>query len=125
MLRADVVVTEAQRLAERELQDLLRARREGDLARGDLLARPDDAHDLRSHAFDGDLKALEDAGGKTLLLAQQTEEDVLRPDVVVLERTRLFLRENDDLTGALGESLEHDCWSFLSAPGGVPAVGSF
>ena len=33
VLRADVVVAEAQRLAQRELEDLLRARREGDLAR--------------------------------------------------------------------------------------------
>ena len=50
---------------------------------------------------------LEDAGGEALLLAQQTEQDVLGPDVVVLERARLFLRENDHLPGALCESLEH------------------
>src|SRR5204863_4142565 len=56
VLRADVVVAQAQRLAEGELEDLLRARREGDLAAGDLLTGADDAHDLRAHALDGDVQ---------------------------------------------------------------------
>jgi hypothetical protein len=33
---------------------------------------------------------------------------VLGPDVVVLERSRFLLRENDDLAGPFRESLEHD-----------------
>ena len=32
---------------------------------------------------------------------------MLRADVVVLERARLVLCENDDLAGTLGEALEH------------------
>jgi hypothetical protein len=107
VLGADVVVPKAERLAEGELEDLLRAGREGNLTGGDLLAGADDAHDLCAHPLDGDVEALEDAGRKALLLAQQTQEDVLRADVVVLERARLFLRENDHLPGALCESLEH------------------
>ena len=71
VLGADVVVAEAQRLAQRELEHLLGARRERDLAGGDLLAGADDAHDLRAHALDGDVEALQHAGGETLLLAQQ------------------------------------------------------
>src|SRR6185503_7931646 len=46
VLGADVVVPEREGLAERELQDLLRARRERDLARGDLVTLADDARDL-------------------------------------------------------------------------------
>jgi len=46
VLGADVVVAEAQRLAQRELEHLLGARREGNLAGGDLLTGADDAHDL-------------------------------------------------------------------------------
>src|SRR4029079_14702366 len=42
VLGADVVVTEGQRLAQRELQDLLRARRERDLPGRDLVALTDD-----------------------------------------------------------------------------------
>ncbi len=114
VLGADVVVAEAQRLAQRKLQDLLGARREGDLAGRDLLTGADDAHDLGAHALDGDVQALEHARSETLLLAQQAEQDVLRADVVVLERPGLLLGEDDHLAGPLCESLEHGC--------GVPSL---
>ena len=52
-------------------------------------------------------RRLEHAGGEALLLAQQAEQDVLGADVVVLERPRLFLREDDHLAGSLCKSLEH------------------
>ena len=107
VLGADVVVAEAERLAQGQLEHLLGARRERDLPGGDLLAGADDAHDLRAHALDGDVEALEHAGCETLLLAQQPEQDVLGADVVVLERPRLLLREDDHLAGAFCESLKH------------------
>ena len=107
MLGADVVVAEAQRFAQRQLEDLLGARRERDLTGRDLFAGADDAHDLRADALNGDVEALEDAGGQALLLAQQPEQDVLGADVVVLERARLFLGQDDHLAGSFGESLEH------------------
>src|SRR5207247_8389329 len=68
VLRADEVVAERQRLAERELEDLLRARRERDLARRDLVTLADDARDLRAHRLDRHLARLQDAGGETPLL---------------------------------------------------------
>ena len=37
----------------------------------------------------------------------QTQEDVLSPDVVVIEQTRFFLRQNDDTTSPVRETLEH------------------
>src|SRR5262249_30074729 len=52
-------------------------------------------------------EALEHAGGEPFLLAQQAEQDVFRPDVVVLERTGLVLGQNDDLARPLGEPFEH------------------
>ena len=106
VLGADVVVAERERLAQRQLEHLLGARRERDLAGGDLLAGADDPHHLGADALDGDVERLEDAGGQALLLAQQPEQDVLGADVVVLERARLFLGQDDDLTGSLCESLE-------------------
>ncbi len=39
--------------------------------------------------------------------SHEPEQDVLGADVVVLERARLFLRENDHLTGSRCESLKH------------------
>ena len=107
VLGADVVVAQAQRLAQRQLEHLLGARRERDLAGGDLLAGADDAHDLRADALDGDVERLEHAGGEALLFAQQAEQDVLGADVVVLERPGLFLRQDDHLAGSLCKSLEH------------------
>jgi hypothetical protein len=47
VLRADVVVPERESFAQRQLEDLLGARRERDLAGGDLVALADDARDLR------------------------------------------------------------------------------
>ena len=107
VLGADVVVAEGERLAERQLQHLLRTRREGDLARGHLLAGADDADHLGAHTLDGDVQALEHAGGKALLLTKEAEEDVLGADVVVLERPRLLLGEDDHLACAFCKSLEH------------------
>jgi hypothetical protein len=107
VLGADVVVTQRQRFAQRELEHLLGAGRERNLARGDLLTRADDAHDLRAHPLDGDVKALKHPSREAFLLTQQSEQDVLSADVVVLERPRLLLRENDHLPGSFCESLEH------------------
>ena len=85
MLGADVVVAEAERLAQREFQDLLGARRERDLPLGRLLAGADDAHDGGADLFDGHFEAVEHARRHALLLAEQAEQEVLGADVVVLE----------------------------------------
>src|SRR5262245_7209337 len=86
VLGADVVVTEAERFAQRELQHLLRARREWNLTGRDLVALADDACNLCAHFLDGDVERLEDARRKTLLFPKEPEQDVLSADVVVLER---------------------------------------
>ena len=106
VLRPDVVVTQREGLAQRQLEHLLGARRERNLAGGDLVALADDARDLGAHLFHRDVERLEDAGGQALFLAQEAEQDVLRADVVVLEGPGLVLRQNDDLPCPLGESLE-------------------
>jgi hypothetical protein len=49
-------MTQAQRLAQRQLEHLLRARREGNLTRGDLLTTADDPHDLATRPLDGDVQ---------------------------------------------------------------------
>jgi hypothetical protein len=109
VLRADVVMAQGQRLAQRQLEHLLRARRERDLLRGHLVRRAvaRDAQDLGADALDVDVERLQDAGRNTLLLTKQAEQDVLRADGVVPESSRLFLRETDDLAGPFGETLEH------------------
>src|SRR5204862_480217 len=60
VLSADVVVAEAQRLAQRELEDLLGSWGERDLAGGALLAGSDDPDNLGAHALHGAVERLED-----------------------------------------------------------------
>jgi hypothetical protein len=125
VLGADVVVTERERLAQRKLEHLLGARRERDLPARDLVALTDDPSHLRAHLLDGDVERLEHARGETLLLTQKPEQNVLRADVVVLQRTRLVLSEDNDLPGTFGESLEQCDLSLLGRPAPrPPSVGS-
>ena len=70
MLRPDVVVSERQGFAQRQLEDLLGARREQDLAGGDLVALADDPRNLRAHLFHRDVERLENPGRRDLLLAR-------------------------------------------------------
>ena len=119
MLGPDVVVAEAEGLPERQLEDLLRPRGEGDLSRGDFFAGTDDPDDLGSNPLDRDVERLEDPRRQPLFLTQQAEQDVLGPDVVVLERARLFLGQDDHLSCALCESLEQVSLPYPSnSPGG-------
>ena len=106
VLGADVVVAEGECFAQRQLEDLLGARRERDLAGGDLVALSDDARDLCAHFLHRDVERLEDASCEALLLAEQPQQDVLRADVVVLQGPRLVLRENHDLPCPFSESFE-------------------
>src|SRR5215204_5049399 len=53
-----------------------------------------------------DVERLEHACRETFLLAEQSQQDVLGADVVVLQRPRLILGKDDDLTSPLGESLK-------------------
>ena len=119
VLGADVVVAQGERFPQRELEHLLRARRERDLSGRDLVALADDARDLRPHLFHGDVERLEHPRRETLFLAEQSEQDVLGADVVVLERPRLVLREDDDLASPFSEAFEHGSLDppFLKNPG--------
>jgi hypothetical protein len=125
VLGADVVVAKRERLAERQLEHLLGARGERDLAGGDLLAGADDPDHLGADALHGDVERLEDARSETLLLAQQAEKDVLCTDVVVLENSGLLLGEDDDLPGPFREALKHAVLSYLSGNYGGGVTRSF
>ena len=59
VLGADVVVAELQRLAQRQLQHLLRPRGEGDVTGRGLLALADDLLHLLADAFERDAKGPE------------------------------------------------------------------
>uniref|UniRef100_A0A6J5ZT99 Unannotated protein n=1 Tax=freshwater metagenome TaxID=449393 RepID=A0A6J5ZT99_9ZZZZ len=107
MLGADVVVAEAEGLAQRQLKDLLGTRRERNLTGGDLFAGADDADYLSADALGRDVEALQNPCREPLLFTQQAEQDVLGADVIVLEGACLFLGEDDYLAGPLCKSLKH------------------
>jgi hypothetical protein len=107
VLRAYVVVAELQRLSERELEHLLGAWRERRLRARAFLAVADDALDLLSHLVEGDVQGVERLGRDALVLTQETEEQVLGANVVVVEMTGLILCEHHDLAGPLRETFEH------------------
>ena len=107
VLGADVVVAELQRFAQRQLEHLLGARRERDVPGRLLLTLADDVLHLLAHGVERDAQRLERLGGDTFTLVDETEQDVLGADVVVVEHLRLFLGEHNHTTGAIRESLEH------------------
>ena len=106
MLGADVVVAEAARLVDGELDDAFRARREPDLTDDRSIAAADDELDGGPHLGQLDVHVLEDARGDTLALADEAQEQMLRADVVVVEPLRLVLSQCQDLARAIREFVE-------------------
>jgi hypothetical protein len=107
VLRTDVVVAELQRLAQRELQNLLRARRERDMAARRLLTLTNDFFDLLTHAFERDAERFERLGGDAFAFVNQAEQDVLSADVVVIKHPGFFLSQDDNAPRAVSKPFEH------------------
>jgi hypothetical protein len=85
VLGTDVVVAELQCFAQRQLEHFLRTRRERNVARRRRTALTDDLFDLAAHRFERDPERLECLCGDTLAFVDQTQQDVLCADVVVVE----------------------------------------
>ena len=111
VLGADVVVAEAARLVDGELDDALGARGEADLADDRAVAAPDDELDGGADLGQLDVHVLEHARRDALALADEAEQEVLGPDVVVVEALRLVLGEGQHLPRPIGELVEsvHGC----------------
>ena len=127
VLRADVVVAEAARLVDGQLDHPLGARRQAHLADDRAVAAADDELHRRPHLGQLDVHVLEHARGDTLALADETQQEMLRADVVVVEPLRLVLRERQDLARAIRELVESihrvepSPWS-LRRPEGHPST---
>ena len=116
VLRADVAVVEAARLFDGELDDLLGARRQANLAADRLLAAADDELDGRADLAQLDAEVVEHLGGDAIALADEAEEQMLRADVVVVEALRFFLGEGQDSARSLREFVKSVCHFAPSAP---------
>ena len=115
VLGADVVVAQLQGLAQRELQDLLGARGEGDVAGRGLLARADDLLHLLADTVERNAQGFKGFGGNTFTLMDQTQEDVFGTNVTVVQHACLFLGKHNYATGTVRKSLKHFA-TLLAAP---------
>ena len=85
----------------------------------------DDLLDLRAHGLERDAERLERLRGDALTLVDQAEQDVLGPDVVVVEQARFFLRQDDHSAGSVGEAFEHGWDPPLVQSDGRPHLGVY
>ena len=106
VLGADVVVAELQRFAQRQLEDLLGPRGERDVARRRRTALPDDLFHLAADGLEADVQRLERFGGDAFALVDEAEEDVLGPDVVVVEQACFLLGEDYHPASPVSEAFE-------------------
>ncbi len=85
---------------------------------GRLAAAADDLLDPGPHVAELDPERGQGRRRDAVALVDQAEEEVLGPDVVVVEQARLFLRQHDDPPGPVGEAFEHDknCPSLRQPP---------
>ena len=123
VLGPDVVVTELQRFAQGQLENLLRARRERDVTGRRHLALTDDLLDLLAHRLQHDAERLQRLRRDAFTFVDQSEQDVLGSDVVVVEHPRFFLGEDDDPARAVCESFEHRRAFLYAALPGIISVG--
>ena len=124
VLGADVIVAQLEGLAQGELEHLLGPGGEGDVTGGGGLALADDLDDLGAHGVQGDVHRLQRLGGHALALVDEAEEEVLGADVIVVERARLVLGQDDDAAGAVGEAFEHRWFLLLGTCESVGAPAS-
>ena len=107
VLGADVVVAELQRLAKRQLEDLLRPRRERRRTGRGGPRQTDGLLDLLAHRLERDPELLERLRRDSLTLVDQAEQYVLGADEAVVEQPRFFLREHQDSPSPVSKAFEH------------------
>src|SRR4030081_2747514 len=79
----------------------------------------DDLFNPRAHGLQRDAERLQRLRGDALALVDETEQDVLGTDVVVVQQARFLLRQNHDSPGPVGEAFEHPLPPLMSVS--VPA----
>src|SRR5262249_31015523 len=107
MFRADVVVAKLQRLPRRQLHHFLGPRGERDVPGRGLLPPADDLLDLSPHRLQADPQRLQRLPRHPLALPDQPQQDVLGPDVVVVEHPGLVLRQAHNPPRPVGKPLKH------------------
>ena len=106
MLGTDVMVIEAPRLIDRELDNLLGSRGKSDFAHDHGLTTANNELDSRTNLRQLHAHVAQHAGGDPITFANETQQKMLCTNVVVVETLSLFLRQRQHLPGALCELVE-------------------
>src|SRR5690348_16970533 len=71
--------------------------------------------DLPPHVIDVDMEGVQDSRSHSVLLADQPEQDVLRPHILMVEPSRFLAGRHEHLPHTLGEAVAGHwdaAWSF-------------
>ncbi len=108
MLGADVVVVQVSGLLHRIFDDLFCARRLGQLAHGDHVgAALDELLDFEPDLSQVDVEVLEHVGRHAAAFLDQAQQDVLRPNIFMVEPLRFLVRKLHYFSRAVGKSFVH------------------
>jgi hypothetical protein len=108
VLGAHVVVVEVASLFDGVLDDLLGSRGLRELAHRDhLRATLDELLDFEANLAKVDVEVLEHVGPDPRPFLHEAEQDVLGPDVFVVESLRLLIGERHHLASTIGQPFEH------------------
>ena len=105
---ADVIVVEVARLFDRVLDHFLGSRRLGELAHGDHV-RPGlhELLDLQANFAQIDVEVLQHIGADAGTFLDQSQQNVLGPDIFVVEALGFLVGQGHDFSSAIGEPFEH------------------
>src|SRR3954469_10011931 len=99
-------MVESARLVHRQLDHLLGARGQANVARDGAIATANDELDRAADLVQLDAQVAEDFGSDPFSLTNETQQQVLGPDVVVVEALRLLLRKLQDFSRSLSKFVE-------------------
>ena len=105
---SDVPMPETQRLAQRQLQHLLRSRRERDLTLGRPITGRDDLEHPLTRSISRHPKRVQRPAGVAVGIGEQAEQLMLGPDMGMPELPGRLLRVANNLAGGLCEPFEHE-----------------
>src|SRR5262245_16270585 len=103
------MVVQSTRFIDRKLNDFLCAWRETNIAGNSAITAANDELNGAANFVQLDAEITEHFRRDTFALAYESEQQVLRSDVVVVEALRLLLRKLQDFPRPLGEFIEAVC----------------
>ena len=106
MFRADIVVAHQTGLIHCQLDDALGARRQRGLAKRRAFATTHRAFYGTNNLHRFDAQLAQHLDGDTVLFPHQPQQQMFRPDVVMVQTERLFLRQRQDPTCALRKTVK-------------------